>query len=58
MSSMNRVHDESARGWRLLARVRHKQLLLAMNGKIEESARYAQLACRVRRQLCQPALCA
>lgn len=36
----------------LFARIRHKQLLAAMSGRITESAMYAQRALRVRREVC------
>jgi hypothetical protein len=36
----------------LFARLRHKQLLTAMSGRITESAVYAQRALRVRREVC------
>jgi hypothetical protein len=58
MAPMNRIHHQNERAQRLLARERHKQLRLAIDGKITESARYAQLACRVRLQLNEPAMCA
>lgn len=36
----------------LVARLRHKQLLSAMSGRVVESAVYAQRALRVRRDVC------
>jgi len=36
----------------LFARLRHKQLLSAMSGKVTESAIYAQRALRIRRGVC------
>lgn len=36
----------------LFARLRHKQLLSAMSGRVAESAVYAQRALRVRRAVC------
>ncbi|MEX2216363.1 MAG: hypothetical protein WD768_19785 [Phycisphaeraceae bacterium] len=55
---MNRIQHDNQRAQRLLARVRHKQLQSAISGRIHESVRYALLACRVRRQLNQQAVCA
>lgn len=36
----------------LFARLRHKQLISAMSGKVAESAVYAQRALRVRPEVC------
>ncbi len=36
----------------LFARLRHKQLILAMSGKVAESAVYARRALRVRKVAC------
>lgn len=44
---------EAERAARLLARVRQRQLDLAIRGQVVDSARYAHLAQRVRRQISQ-----
>ena len=52
-------HEVGAdRGDRVLARVRRRQLELALVGRYEESARYARRARRVRRYIgeCAPCL--
>jgi hypothetical protein len=36
----------------LVARLRHKQLLSALSGRVAESAVYAQRALRIRRAFC------
>lgn len=42
---------------RVLARIRHRQLQLAIDGRHQESAQYAQWACRVRRFLSKVGVC-
>ncbi len=51
MQTMTRNQREANRAARLLAKVRARQLQLAVSGKVIDSARYAHLAQRVRRQL-------
>lgn len=46
-----------AREEKILARIRHRQLQLAIDGRHEESAHYAQWAHRVRRFLCKIGMC-
>lgn len=50
MAPMNRIFEQTNRANRVLARVRHKQLEMAMQGRVEDSAKFARRACRVRRQ--------
>lgn len=57
MAPMNRLFEETSRAQRVLARVRNKQLDLALRGRIEDSARYACRAWKVRRQLEQISMC-
>jgi len=57
MAPMNRLFEEIGRANRVLARVRHKQLELALEGRAAESARYARRACRVRQQIHQTQNC-
>lgn len=47
--TMRPIHEKMKRAERVLAKVRQRQLDLARKGLVEESARYARLACRVRR---------
>ncbi len=51
MKTMTRNQREASRAARLLAKVRRRQLELAVTGNVIDSARYAHLAQRVRRQL-------
>jgi hypothetical protein len=58
MTPMNRLFQEDPRTLRLLAKLRHKQLLTARARDIERSAHYAAMACRVRRQMSGPCISA
>ena len=58
MAPMNRMFEQLGRANRVLARVRHRQLELALEGRAADSARYARRACKVRRQLHQAHNCA
>ena len=53
MKTMTRKQREANRAARLLAKVRRRQLDLAVTGNVVDSARYAHLAQRVRRQISQ-----
>lgn len=49
-TSTNLTATQTQRAQRLLAKVRQRQLDLAMSGRVEDSARYAKRASRVRQQ--------
>jgi len=58
MAPMNRHFERIRRGDRVLARVRQRQLELALAGQVADSARYARMACRIRRYLGECSPCA
>ena len=50
MGATENKTDFKDRASRILAKVRHKQLVSALMGKVRDSAHYAQLAMRIRRE--------
>ena len=51
MGEIENKTDLKDRASRLLAKVRHRQLVTALMGKVRDSANYAQLAMRIRREV-------